>query len=428
MLEYIYKDGEVVGDRDICERLIVGNTNKEIKPFAFQNMSSLKSIEISDSVRRIGSCAFDGCKKLENVVLPDSVEEIDTSIFRRCEKLGTVKFSSNIKNIPFGTFSCCENLRSIMLPENVEAIDPLFIIECNNIEEIICSDKNLLPENLRHLAKDKNITKESRDMEFMDVFKSDDDIGGKYHRIDKQEFELTNEEVYFLNNVDKCVQEFPYEVQELLLKNRKNRYRALLTMWGYELHGFDVNSRVYEAACAEEILPLLGTDDSTYSRDACNLAFTMLNESMLADNAISSIILKANYHVHCKEVVVNSLMIGYSLLCSVRDLYSVEVLGNKLLYMMKAIDDVRIAYSTGNIGKDNICYSYLNCLCSKKDKLKLTENVELNQLLEKYNVLDEIKKEMRYIRDNALEIVEDITHSNKSRLIDFINHLGGLIN
>lgn len=428
MLEYIYKDGEVVGNRDICERLIVGNTNKEIKPFAFQNMSSLKSIEISDSVRRIGSCAFDGCKKLENVVLPDSVEEIDTSIFRRCEKLGTVKFSSNIKNIPFGTFSCCENLRSIMLPENVETIDPLFIIECNNIEEIICSDKNLLPENLRHLAKDKNITKESRDMEFMDVFKSDDDIGGKYHRIDKQEFELTNEEVYFLNNVDKCIEEFPYEVQELLLKNRKNRYRALLTMWGYKLHGFDVNSRVYEAACAEEILPLLDTDDSTHSRDACNLAFTMLNESMLADNAVSSVILKSKYHVHCKEVVVNSLIVGYSLLGRVRDQYSVEVLGNKLLYMMKAIDDVRIAYSKGNIGKDNICYSYLNCLCSKKDKLKLTENVELNQLLEKYNVLDEIKKEMRYIRDNALEIVEDITHSNKSRLIDFINYLGGLIN
>lgn len=59
----------------------------EIYGDAFKDNDRLKSVEIPDTVKSIGSDAFYNCPKLQKVVIPDSVSSIGQNIFNNCNNV-----------------------------------------------------------------------------------------------------------------------------------------------------------------------------------------------------------------------------------------------------------------------------------------------------------------------------------------------------
>lgn len=86
-----------------------------IGPNAFQNCSSLESINIPKNVTFIGQYAFDGCVLLESIVLYENVSSVGNYAFRNCHSLASFTGLSSKGYGGSYVFSYCEKLKDIQL-------------------------------------------------------------------------------------------------------------------------------------------------------------------------------------------------------------------------------------------------------------------------------------------------------------------------
>ncbi len=80
---------------------------------------------IKDGTIVMADGAFYGCKKLTKVTIPEGVSAVSFLAFRDCAELAEVVLPSTIKKIGGYAFLHCTALTSITLPENVETIELL---------------------------------------------------------------------------------------------------------------------------------------------------------------------------------------------------------------------------------------------------------------------------------------------------------------
>ena len=102
------------------------------------NMSRLKEVTISDSVKKIGGRTFQYCDSLKNVELPDSIEEIGECAFRGCSHLESINFSraQNLKQIDDHAFRDCRVLKEVILPPSLQKIGDNVFAKCESLEVI----------------------------------------------------------------------------------------------------------------------------------------------------------------------------------------------------------------------------------------------------------------------------------------------------
>tara|TARA_A100001015_G_scaffold289185_1_gene360785 strand:+ start:183 stop:2684 length:2502 start_codon:yes stop_codon:yes gene_type:complete len=91
--------------------------------YAFHRCSSLTSIHIGNSVTLIGSGAFSVCTKLEHVVFGRSLKGIGNGAFYN-NALRTVEFPFGIKTIGSSAFQISQHLSSVVIPSSLAAIGP----------------------------------------------------------------------------------------------------------------------------------------------------------------------------------------------------------------------------------------------------------------------------------------------------------------
>ena len=72
---------------------------------AFSNCTSLKSIDLPDSLISIGSSAFSNCKSLKSIDLPDSLISIGSSAFYKCSSLTSISIPDTVKRIGSNAFN-----------------------------------------------------------------------------------------------------------------------------------------------------------------------------------------------------------------------------------------------------------------------------------------------------------------------------------
>lgn len=153
---YYEIDGEKYGITEIAYEVFYNNPNiveinmpnqiTRVGLFAFQYCQNLKKIILSDKLETLGDSCFWGCSNLETIHLPaslkkiepyafwntsikeidipESVKEIGLGAFNQCQKLETVYIRSNELVETWFTdvyqaFSNCSNLKTIYVPESL---------------------------------------------------------------------------------------------------------------------------------------------------------------------------------------------------------------------------------------------------------------------------------------------------------------------
>ena len=103
---------------------------------AFDECTSLSSIEIPNSVTSIGNWAFYKCTSLTEAVIPYGVTEIGEGAFEECESLKMVTIPNGVTSIGNSAFNRCGNLEMITIPNSVTSIGNSAFNRCGNLEMI----------------------------------------------------------------------------------------------------------------------------------------------------------------------------------------------------------------------------------------------------------------------------------------------------
>ena len=105
-----YYDGKLI------ENLVIPHGVTEIKDNAFWYLHyQLKSVEIPDTVEKIGECAFLWCSELKTVIIPDSVKYIGASAFLYTGLSGDLIIPENVEYIGDGAFVSCRDLKNLYI-------------------------------------------------------------------------------------------------------------------------------------------------------------------------------------------------------------------------------------------------------------------------------------------------------------------------
>ena len=80
---------------------------------AFEDCSSLLSIDFPTSMTYIGGNAFKGCKSLTSLTIPDNITEIGTAAFEDCSRIMTLSLGNGIKAIESSAFYNCTRLTQV---------------------------------------------------------------------------------------------------------------------------------------------------------------------------------------------------------------------------------------------------------------------------------------------------------------------------
>nr|MBQ4458444.1 leucine-rich repeat protein [Clostridia bacterium] len=121
---------------DDIESLTIPEYISLIPAFAFYNNSTLVSINISNSVEKIGDSAFSGCSSLSSIIIPDSITSIGIKAFSNCTSLKSISLTESINVISEQMFSNCTSLKTINLPDSISRIDKNAFYKCSSLRAI----------------------------------------------------------------------------------------------------------------------------------------------------------------------------------------------------------------------------------------------------------------------------------------------------
>lgn len=150
-----------------------GKPVSQVENDAFEGLTSLKEVIISEGVSRIGRYAFYNCTSLECVIVPTSVVSIDVGAFSGCTSLvlneydnanyleiagnpyyALIKAKSNdIESclihddtvlIACSAFQNCWKIKSLRIPSKLERIGHYAFWRCSGLSEVIFADDGAL--------------------------------------------------------------------------------------------------------------------------------------------------------------------------------------------------------------------------------------------------------------------------------------------
>lgn len=114
----------------------IENGVKNIGSYAFAACSNLISIYIPDSVVFIGQDAFHGCKNLANLRIGNKVTHIGAFSFDGCYSLTSIDIPDSVIVIDWGAFCACTSLTSIKIPKSVTTIGWAAFEYCSELKDI----------------------------------------------------------------------------------------------------------------------------------------------------------------------------------------------------------------------------------------------------------------------------------------------------
>jgi hypothetical protein len=109
-------------NNELLTHVVIPKDVKEIKEYSFSGCTSIKTIELHDSIARIGDDAFSRCSSLTDINIPNSVTDINGAAFYECTKLSSIKLGEGLVNIVSNAFFGCTSLRKVINFSNLNII------------------------------------------------------------------------------------------------------------------------------------------------------------------------------------------------------------------------------------------------------------------------------------------------------------------
>lgn len=297
------------------------------------------------------------------------------------------------------------------------------------------------------------------------------------------------EEKNFLLEIDSRIKtivlELPEQYHDIHQIVNGNRFRPLLTYYGYKLFSNNLNEKIYNTAVAIELIhkasiiiddiidnddkrnsmltvhkqysvdealiltifflgkciELLSEIDNSTVRLFSHLIIRMCNgtlEELNIDASVKISEIKEILENQTSQVIQNCLIIGMKSHNPKLENQNLEIVGYKVGYLFQLLNDCEAYFNPeftlthkGNYNFDinksrkNLCYVYLEHFLSKKEQLEIKHNYKdnLKILLNKYNVFNQVKREVELIEldiDNHIRILEE--NFPAERLNYFINY------
>ena len=109
-VETIVEDG-----RNECGHVVIPEGVTIIGDHAFMH-SKIESIELPETLRRIGYCSFSDCMLLRRLEIPYGVREFDYGAFSGCKNLEYISIPETVASLEGDLFSHCIGLKKIVVP------------------------------------------------------------------------------------------------------------------------------------------------------------------------------------------------------------------------------------------------------------------------------------------------------------------------
>ena len=120
------------------------NTRKviSISNSAFLNNDFITEVNFDNATELywIGSFSFSGCTALKSVSLPSQITHIGTAAFEDCSSLETLEYNASVNYVPDQCFNRCSSLKSVILSPGVETIGNYAFGDCSSLEYIEIPD------------------------------------------------------------------------------------------------------------------------------------------------------------------------------------------------------------------------------------------------------------------------------------------------
>ena len=143
----VIPDGFLEGCASITSFKIPDNTTT-IGANAFKG-TSIETINIPDTITKIGERAFYECKNLKEIKIPSSVETIHQEAFYSCSALEKLTIEEGVISLRDRAFSYCRSIKKIELPSTLILDNIGCFAYCFSLEEInIPSGTTILNESL----------------------------------------------------------------------------------------------------------------------------------------------------------------------------------------------------------------------------------------------------------------------------------------
>ena len=112
---------------------------KIIEDYAFENCVGITEVVIPESVTNVGSYAFAGCSSLKKIVFPNSIKNLKIGMLQNTGKLEEVVLPSNIKSIPI-SFLSGSLIEKLDIPSGVLVIEEHAFYGCKELKSISIPD------------------------------------------------------------------------------------------------------------------------------------------------------------------------------------------------------------------------------------------------------------------------------------------------
>lgn len=132
---------------------------------------AITSVQLPDSLQKIGNCAFQFCKELKEITFPEGLITIDGLAFAYCTQLGNVVLPEGLKSLGDSAFRSCDSLTEITVPEGITFMSGTFAT-CYSLRTVN------LPSGLTHMMN--GVVEGCRSLETLHLPAKLADISGEW--------------------------------------------------------------------------------------------------------------------------------------------------------------------------------------------------------------------------------------------------------
>ena len=116
------------------ETVVLPEGLKEIENYAFYSCKSLRTLEIPESVEKLGRWIVWECDYLETVTLHNGLNTLSESTFWGCGGITSIHIPTTVTEIPAYCFSNCQNLERIYLHDGITSIGTEAFFNCYSLK------------------------------------------------------------------------------------------------------------------------------------------------------------------------------------------------------------------------------------------------------------------------------------------------------